>query len=77
MISLERVSPICLNCMSLFDNICKALSAQVGWYHASKARLLPLGDVCGVIAQILSDLVEPADVYLAIYQSHFFLLRQQ
>ncbi len=57
---------ICHECVCKFNKTYNATSAQLKLLHASKARLLPLGDVCGVIAAVLVNLVGPADVYWAI-----------
>ncbi len=56
------------DCLSRFSKVYNASSRPTGWYHVSKAHLLPLGDVCGVIARILNGLIRPSDVYLFMFQ---------
>ncbi len=65
-IIVETFPRICYDCMRRFNDTYDAAFMRLRWFHASKARLLPLGDVCGVIAAVLGDLVSPADVYWSL-----------
>ncbi len=66
---IEEIYPFHRLCLERdFNNAYDAAIIRAGWHHVSKARLLPLGDVCSIIATILGDLIKPADVYWVMFQ---------
>ena len=65
---LERPILTHIACMDIFRDIFDETGERLCWLHVSKARLLPLGDVCGIIARILDRLVMHSDVYWVMAQ---------
>ncbi len=63
---MHRIFPIHCKCMNAFHAVRDAVIVPVTWTYASRAYLLPLGDVCGVISRVLRRLVLTVDIYRAM-----------